>query len=137
MSATNDIVDKPLAHARRRKHSALLVLLAGLLIFAAAASAAYFALRPNVLRIAVGPKGSDDQKLVQALARTFDRDRNSVRLSVRETGGAAESIAVLQAGKADLAVARGDARATEIDGWRLARTAGRLRLEPVRPRAAS
>ena len=108
MSATNDIVDKPLAHARRRKHSALLVLLAGLLIFAAAASAAYFALRPTVLRIAVGPKGSDDQKLVQALARTFDRDRNSVRLSVRETGGAAESIAVLQAGKADLAVARGD-----------------------------
>jgi tRNA(Ile)-lysidine synthase len=30
-----------------------------------------------------------------------------------------------------LAVARGEARATEIDGWRLARTAGRLRLEPI------
>jgi tRNA(Ile)-lysidine synthase len=28
-------------------------------------------------------------------------------------------------------VARGDIRATEIDGWRLARTQGRLRLEPL------
>jgi tRNA(Ile)-lysidine synthase len=32
-----------------------------------------------------------------------------------------------------LAVARGEARATEVDGWRLARTAGRLRLEPPTP----
>lgn len=30
-----------------------------------------------------------------------------------------------------LAVARGAIRATEIDGWRLARTAGRLRVEPI------
>jgi tRNA(Ile)-lysidine synthase len=33
-----------------------------------------------------------------------------------------------------LLVARGEARATEVDGWRLARTAGRLRLEAVPPR---
>jgi tRNA(Ile)-lysidine synthase len=30
-----------------------------------------------------------------------------------------------------LQVARGEVRATEIDGWRLARTEGRLRLEPI------
>jgi tRNA(Ile)-lysidine synthase len=30
-----------------------------------------------------------------------------------------------------LAVARGEVRAAEIDGWRLSRTAGRLRLEPI------
>jgi tRNA(Ile)-lysidine synthase len=36
-----------------------------------------------------------------------------------------------------LAVARGDARATEIAGVRLARTAGRLRLEPIRREPSS
>ncbi|MBN9006802.1 MAG: TAXI family TRAP transporter solute-binding subunit [Rhizobiales bacterium] len=108
MSGTNDPVEKPLLHPRRRKPSALLVLLAGFLIFAAAAGGAYFALRPTTLRIAVGPKGSDDQKLVQALAKTFERDRKSVRLSVLGTDGAAESVALLDTGKTDLAVARGD-----------------------------
>jgi TRAP transporter TAXI family solute receptor len=108
MSVTNDPVEKPLLHPRRRKPSALLVLLAGFLIFAAAAGGAYFALRPTTLRIAVGPKGSDDQKLVQALAKTFERDRKSVRLSVLGTDGAAESVALLDTGKTDLAVARGD-----------------------------
>jgi len=108
MSTTNDSVDRPLSRARGRRSSALLVLLGGLLIFTAAAGAAYFALRPTTLRIAVGPKGSDDQKLIQALARAFEHDRNSVRLTVLGTGGAADSVALLDAGKTDLAVARGD-----------------------------
>jgi TRAP transporter TAXI family solute receptor len=108
MSATNDPVEKALLHPRRRKPLALLVLLAGFLVFAAAAGGAYLALRPTTLRIAVGPKGSDDQKLVQALAKTFEHDRKSVRLSVLGTDGAAESVALLEAGKTDLAVARGD-----------------------------
>jgi TRAP transporter TAXI family solute receptor len=108
MSATNDPVEKALLHPRRRKPLALLVLLAGFLVFAAAADGAYLALRPTTLRIAVGPKGSDDQKLIQALAKTFEHDRKSVRLSVLGTDGAAESVALLEAGKTDLAVARGD-----------------------------
>jgi TRAP transporter TAXI family solute receptor len=108
MSATNDPVEKALLHPRRRKPLALLVLLAGFLVFAAAAGGAYLALRPTTLRIAVGPKGSDDQKLVQALAKTFEHDRKSVRLSVLGTDGAAESVALLEAGTTDLAVARGD-----------------------------
>jgi TRAP transporter TAXI family solute receptor len=95
---------------RRRKNrlSALLVLAAGLLLFAAAGGALYLALRPVTLKIAVGPPGSDDQKLVQALAQTFARDKLSVRLAPVSTEGAAESIALLKDGKADLAVARGD-----------------------------
>ncbi len=108
MSATNDTGDTPLPSSRRRKHSALLVLLAGLLIFCAATSAAYFALRPVTLRIAVGPPGSDDQKLIETLAKTFERDRSAVRLSVVTTGGTAESVALLGSAKSDLAVARGD-----------------------------
>src|SRR5712672_2613598 len=93
---------------RRRRNSLLLVLAVGFLLFAAAAGALYYALRPVTLRIAVGPPASDDQKLVQALAQTFARDASSVRLSPIITEGAAESIALLAASKADLAVARGD-----------------------------
>src|SRR5229473_1743341 len=93
---------------RKRKDNSLLVLAAGLLLFAAAAGGLYYALRPVTLRIAVGPAGSDDQKLIQALAQTFSRDASSVRLSPITTEGATESIALLAASKADLAVARGD-----------------------------
>ncbi len=93
---------------RKRKNYALLVLAAGLLLFGAAAGALYYAFRPVTLRIAVGPPGSDDQKLVQALAQTFTRDGSSVRLKPITTEGATESIALLAAEKADLAIARGD-----------------------------
>src|SRR5436305_9690827 len=95
---------------RRRKNrlSALLVLAAGLLLFAAAGAGLYLVLRPVTLRIAVGPPGSDDQKLIQALAQAFARDKSHVRLALVSTEGAAESIALLKDGKTDLAVARGD-----------------------------
>ena len=60
----------------------------------------------TTLRIAVGPAGSEDQKLVQLMAQTFAREGNSVRLSLVTTEGAAESIALFTAGKADLAHGR-------------------------------
>jgi len=93
---------------RQRKNYALLILAAGLLAFAAAAGGLYYVLRPTTLRIAVGPANSEDQKLVQLMAQTFARENSSVRLSLITTEGAAESIALFTAGKADLAVARGD-----------------------------
>jgi TRAP transporter TAXI family solute receptor len=95
---------------RRRKSriSALLVLAAGLIVFAAAAGVLYLALQPVTLRIAVGPPGSDDQKLIQVLTQAFARDKSHVRLAPITSEGAAESIALLKDGKADLAVARGD-----------------------------
>jgi len=93
---------------RQRRSYALLILAAGMLAFGVAAGTLYYALRPTTLRIAVGPAGSDDQKLVQLMAQTFARDGSSVRLAPITTEGAAESIALFAAGKADLAVARGD-----------------------------
>jgi TRAP transporter TAXI family solute receptor len=93
---------------RKNKSSPFLFLAAGLLIFAALAGAAFLILRPVTLRIAVGPAGSDDQKLIQALAQTFARENSSVRLTVIGTQGAVDSIARLKAGETDLAVARGD-----------------------------
>ena len=91
-----------------RKSYSLLILAAGIFLFGAAAGALYLVLRPVTLRIAVGPPGSDDQKLVQALAQSFARDRSSVRLSPITTEGATEAIALFAASKTDLAVARDD-----------------------------
>ena len=93
---------------RKRKNYSLLILAAGIFLFGAAAGGLYYVLRPVTLRIAVGPPGSDDQKLVQLMAQTFARDGNAIRLAPIATPGAAESIALFTAGKADLAVARGD-----------------------------
>ena len=93
---------------RKRKNYSLLILAAGIFLFGAAAGGLYYVLRPVTLRIAVGPPGSDDQKLVQLMAQTFARDGNAIRLAPIATPGAAESIALFTEGKADLAVARGD-----------------------------
>jgi len=93
---------------RKRKSYSLLILAAGIFLFGATAATLYLVLRPVTLRIAVGPAGSDDQKLIQALAQTFARDRSPVRLSPITTEGAAEAIALFATSKADLAVARGD-----------------------------
>ncbi len=79
-----------------------------MLAFCVVAGTLYYVLRPTTLRIAVGPAGSEDQKLVQLMAQTFAREGGSVRLAPITTEGAAESIALFTAGKADLAVARGD-----------------------------
>jgi TRAP transporter TAXI family solute receptor len=92
----------------QRRSAALLVLAGGLLLFGVATGTLYYALRPVTLRIAVGPPGSDDQKLIQALAQAFTRDNNAVRLLPVTTEGAVESIALLGTAKADLAVGRGD-----------------------------
>ena len=93
---------------RKRRNNSLLILAAGIFLFGVAAGTLYYALRPVTLRIAVGPAGSEDQKLVQLMAQTFAHEGATVRLSPITTDGASESIALFAAGKADLAVARGD-----------------------------
>jgi TRAP transporter TAXI family solute receptor len=97
-----------LSRGRKNRSSPFLVLAAGLLIFAGAVGVALLMMRPTTLRIAVGPSGSDDQNLIQALAQNFASEGSSVRLSLVSTAGPLESIAALRARKADLAVARSD-----------------------------
>jgi TRAP transporter TAXI family solute receptor len=93
---------------RKRKDYSLLVLVAGILLFGAVGAATYYVLRPVTLRIAVGPAGSDDEKLIKALALALVHEGSPVRLAPIVTEGATESIALLAASKADMAVARGD-----------------------------
>ena len=87
MSDTNDN-PAPSRSRRKRKGYALLILAAGMLAFGVAAGTLYYVLRPTTLRIAVGPPGSEDHKLVQLMAQTFAREGSPVRLSPITTEGA-------------------------------------------------
>jgi TRAP-type uncharacterized transport system substrate-binding protein len=80
----------------------------GFLVFGAAAGALYYVLRPVTLRIAVGPPGSDDHKVIQAMAEAFASESRTFRLSPITTDGAVEALGLLGAGKVDLAVGRVD-----------------------------
>src|SRR6478735_8269884 len=93
---------------RRQTKTLLLILAIGFLVFGAAAGTLYYALRPITLRIAVGPPGSNDHKVIEAMTEAFANESRTVRLSPIVTAGAAEALALLGAGKADLAVGRGD-----------------------------
>ncbi|WP_420965910.1 TAXI family TRAP transporter solute-binding subunit [Bradyrhizobium sp. B120] len=95
------------AHDRRQRRL-LIVLALGFAVFGAAAAALFYVLQPETLRIAVGPAGSDDHQVVEAMAEAFGEESRTVRLSPITTGGAAESLALLGAGKTDLAIGRGD-----------------------------
>jgi TRAP transporter TAXI family solute receptor len=103
-SKTSDLARR----RRRRGNSLLLALVIGFLVFGAATGALYYALRPITLRIAVGPTGSDDHNVVRAMADAFASESRTLRLSPVITDGAVEALALLGAGKADLAVGRAD-----------------------------
>src|SRR3954466_5886084 len=103
-NATSDAVRRQ----RRKNNSLLLILAVGFLVFCAAAGGLYYALRPTTLRIAVGPPGSDDHKVIQAMTEAFASESRTLRLAPITTEGAAEALSLLGAGKADLAVGRGD-----------------------------
>jgi len=67
----------------------------------------YLLAGPVVLKVAVGPVGSDDFKLVQALTQAF-AENPGVRLSEIGTDSSAASARALAEGKVDLAIVRGD-----------------------------
>src|SRR5829696_103930 len=95
---------------RSAKRRLMFVSLAGVLaIVGALAAGYYFAMRPEALRIAVGPANSDDLKVVQTLAQAFSNQKTSqIRLRPVPTDGAVASAQALADGKADLAIIRGD-----------------------------
>src|SRR5438445_11892759 len=82
---------------RQRRAYALLILAAGMLAFGVAASTLYYVLRPTTLRIAVGPPGTEDEKLVQLMAQTFARENRAQRLSLVTSAWAPESIPLFAA----------------------------------------
>src|SRR5258705_1693052 len=89
---------------RSAKRKLMFVSLAGILaIVGALAAGYYFAMRPVMLRIAVGPANSDDLKVVQTLAQAFSHQTTSqIRLRPVPTEGANPSAQPLADGKADV-----------------------------------
>src|SRR5271154_5542420 len=106
--SVSDGLNANLASGGRKRSSPFLLIAAALLIFAAIAGAAFLLWRPTTLRIAVGPPGSDDQKLIQGIAQAFASEGSPVRLTVISTAGAVESLGLLSTGETDLAVGGAD-----------------------------
>jgi TRAP transporter TAXI family solute receptor len=94
---------------RQPGRQTLLVAIALVLaLIGAVAGGYYFAMRPETLRIAVGPVGSDDVRVVQTLTQAFTQTHGYVRLRLVQTDGAVASAEALAQGKVDLAIIRGD-----------------------------
>src|SRR5579864_1130556 len=110
MTGGLDLAAPPSASTPRSAvRKATLITLAGVLaIVGTLAGAYYFSMRPVTLKIAVGPGGSDDVKVVQALTQAFAQNHSYVRLRPVQTDGAAASAEALAGAKVDLAIIRGD-----------------------------
>jgi TRAP transporter TAXI family solute receptor len=110
MTGGLDLVETPAPpSARSSKRKMMFVTLAGILaIVGAGVGIYYFAMRPVVLRIAVGPANSDDVKVVQALTQAFTQAHSHIRLRPIQTDGATASAQAFADGTADLAIIRGD-----------------------------
>jgi TRAP transporter TAXI family solute receptor len=110
MTGGPDLAATPVASSPRQSgRQTLLVAIALVLgLIGAVAGGYYFALRPETLRIAVGPPNSDDVKVVQTLTQAFAQTHGYVRLKLVQTEGAVASAAALSQGKVDLAIIRGD-----------------------------
>ena len=150
-SGGQDLADTQTTPAQRsRMRPAVFIVIAGILaIVGALAGAYYFAMRPVVLKIAVGPPNSDDLKVVQALTQAFAQSHASVRLRPVPTEGAGESAQALATGKVDLAIVRGDlevpknarrlrpcARTSRSSGFRRPPRARAARAAPRSPRSS-
>jgi TRAP-type uncharacterized transport system substrate-binding protein len=83
-------------------------LLSIFLVMGTVGAAFYFSSRPTTLRFAVGPQGSEDARLVQALSQQFVRDRAPIRLVPVIDQGPADAARAIDTNQADLAVVRRD-----------------------------
>ncbi len=91
-----------------RRNIALVILVGILTLIGLSGAGYYYAVRPVILRIAVGPPNSDDLRVVQALSQAFLTSHSQIRLRPIQTEGATASAQMIAEGRADLAIIRGD-----------------------------
>jgi TRAP transporter TAXI family solute receptor len=85
-----------------------LVGIVGTLALAAVVTYGLYLTRPMPLRIAVGPPGSEDARLVAAIAAQLGRDRAAIRLRVIPKDGPEEAAAAIDSNEAAVAIVRRD-----------------------------
>jgi TRAP transporter TAXI family solute receptor len=68
----------------------------------------YIATQPTTLRVAVGPVSNENVRIVTAAIQTLQREREPFRLKLVLTDGSFQTAAMLDEGKADLALLRTD-----------------------------
>ena len=95
MASSDSNAGNQASRPRKRSNSLVWLLALGIVVFTCAGVTLYYVLQPATLRIAVGPPGSDDYKVIEAMAETFAGEGRTVRLSPITTQGAAEAIALL------------------------------------------
>ncbi len=98
----------PSPRASARRTTALVILVGILALIGLSGAGYYYAVRPVILRIAVGPPSSDDLRVVQALSQAFLTSHGQIRLRPIQTEGATASAQMIAEGRADLAIIRGD-----------------------------
>ena len=86
------------------RHTWFLTILGTLILAAALWLGVYFTTKAVVMKVAAGPTGSPDAKLVQVLAGKFAQEHDKIHLELVATSGAAESSHAIADHKADLAV---------------------------------
>lgn len=85
--------------------------LAGLFALSAMVALAFhLATAPTILRLAVGPIGSEDVRMAAALVQSMSREKGSIRIRLVLTDNLADSAAKLDERKAELAIIRPDVK---------------------------
>jgi TRAP-type uncharacterized transport system substrate-binding protein len=83
--------------------------MAGLFALSAVVALSFhLATAPTILRLAVGPIGSDDLRMAAAFGQALNREKSSIRVKIVLTEGLAQSAALIDDGKAELAIIRPD-----------------------------
>jgi TRAP transporter TAXI family solute receptor len=85
-----------------------LIGIVGTLALAAIVAYGLYLTRPMPLRIAVGPPGSEDARLITAIAAQLGRDRASIRLRVVPKDGPDDAAAAIDSNEVSIAVVRRD-----------------------------
>lgn len=93
---------------KRNMRRRLLYVAGGFVAVAATALVAHAVFAPTVLRIAVGPVGSSNVRVVVGFLQAFQRDRATIRLKLVMTDGSAASAKALEDKKVHLAIVRSD-----------------------------
>jgi TRAP-type uncharacterized transport system substrate-binding protein len=86
------------------RHTWLVTILGTIVLGGALWAAVYYTNRANTMRIAAGPAGGVDVKLVQLLTDKFAKDHDSIKIELVTTNSDKDSVQALINNSADLAV---------------------------------